>query len=201
MRFWGALYSIAVTAWVGSLLAIGYLAAPMLFAQFADRAVAGIGRRHVFAVAWVGSPAALICCCTCCWSKAGARPVGVFWIVLLMLGLTAGRPLWRAADPGAAQGRRAAAAGHGKRIARPLCHLARGIERACTWCKPCWGSPWWCCRSGAGAASALRLRASRARRPVSWFAGLAGRRRAGADSGPARPSGAGRHSTSRLPMC
>ena len=39
-RFADALYSIAITLWVGGLWAIGYLAAPTLFAELSDRALA-----------------------------------------------------------------------------------------------------------------------------------------------------------------
>ena len=50
-----ALYSIAVTAWVGSLMAIGFIAAPLLFARIADRTVAGALAGDMFSItAWVG---------------------------------------------------------------------------------------------------------------------------------------------------
>ncbi len=50
-----ALYSIAVALWVGGLLAIGYLVAPVLFSQLADRSVAGTVAGAMFSVmAWVG---------------------------------------------------------------------------------------------------------------------------------------------------
>jgi len=55
MRFWGALYSLGISIWVGGLLAIGYLAAPILFAQLSDRTLAGNLAGAMFsAVAWVG---------------------------------------------------------------------------------------------------------------------------------------------------
>ena len=50
---WGlasALYNIAVAAWVGSLLAIGYIAAPVLFSQLADRSMAGTVAGALFSV-------------------------------------------------------------------------------------------------------------------------------------------------------
>ena len=37
-----ALYQIAITLWVGGLLAIGYIAAPVLFASLGDRQLAGM---------------------------------------------------------------------------------------------------------------------------------------------------------------
>ncbi|MBI5109288.1 MAG: DUF4149 domain-containing protein [Rhodocyclales bacterium] len=90
MRFADALYSLCITIWVGGLLAVGYLVAPILFAQLADRALAGHLAGHMFAaVAWVG-----IACATYLsfylLALKGWRAVksGMFWIVLLMLALT-----------------------------------------------------------------------------------------------------------------
>lgn len=85
-----ALYNIAVTLWVGGLLAIGYLAAPVLFSQLADRSLAGAVAGAMFSViAWVG----LVCgTYLMLFILAGkgwrALQSGVFWIVLLMLALT-----------------------------------------------------------------------------------------------------------------
>lgn len=88
--FASALYTIAVTLWVGGLLAIGYLAAPVLFSQLADRSVAGSVAGAMFsAIGWVG-----LACGTYLmlfiFAGKGWRAIqsGVFWIVLLMLVLT-----------------------------------------------------------------------------------------------------------------
>lgn len=85
-----ALYSIAVAVWVGGLLAIGFIAAPVVFAQIADRAVAGNLAGAMFSVmAWVG-----LACGTCLIlfviAAKGWRAFGsvVFWIVLSMLALS-----------------------------------------------------------------------------------------------------------------
>ncbi|MCE9568934.1 MAG: DUF4149 domain-containing protein [Rhodocyclales bacterium] len=86
-----ALYSIAVTAWVGSLLAIGFIAAPLLFARIADRAVAGAlaGDMFIFA-AWVGLASGSYLTLYLLLVKGWrAFQSGVFWIVLLMLALAA----------------------------------------------------------------------------------------------------------------
>jgi hypothetical protein len=86
-----ALYSIAVTAWVGSLLAIGFIAAPLLFARIADRAVAGAlaGDMFIFA-AWVGLASGGYLTLYLLLVKGWrAFQSGVFWIVLLMLALAA----------------------------------------------------------------------------------------------------------------
>ena len=90
MRFAGALYRLCITAWVGGMLAVGYLVAPILFAQLADRTLAGNLAGHMFtAIAWVG-----IACGTYLLlfvlGMKGWRAVqsSVFWIVLLMLALT-----------------------------------------------------------------------------------------------------------------
>lgn len=90
MRFAGALYSLCVTIWVGGLLAIGYLAAPILFAQLADRTLAGNLAGAMFAaIGWVGMACGAYLLIYVLAVK-GWRAVqsSVFWIVLLMLGLT-----------------------------------------------------------------------------------------------------------------
>ena len=85
-----ALYSIAVAVWVGGLLAIGFIAAPVLFTQLADRSVAGNLAGGMFAVtAWVGLACGAYLMLFVLFAK-GWRAIqsGVFWIVLLMLALT-----------------------------------------------------------------------------------------------------------------
>lgn len=85
-----ALYSIAVAVWVGGMLAIGFVAAPVLFAQLADRSMAGNLAGAMFAVtAWVGLACGSYLILYVMFAK-GWRSLqsGVFWIVLLMLALT-----------------------------------------------------------------------------------------------------------------
>lgn len=90
MRFWGALYSLCISVWVGGLLAIGYLAAPILFAQLSDRTLAGNLAGAMFsAVAWVGIACGAYLLVFLLATKGWrAVKVGVFWIVLIMLVLT-----------------------------------------------------------------------------------------------------------------
>ena len=86
-----ALYGIAVAVWVGSLLAIGLIAAPILFTQLADRGVAGSLAGGMFSVtALVGLACGAYLLLFVTFAK-GWRAIksGVFWIVLLMLALTA----------------------------------------------------------------------------------------------------------------
>ncbi|MCX7148024.1 MAG: DUF4149 domain-containing protein [Rhodocyclales bacterium] len=85
-----ALYSLAVAVWVGSLLAIGLIAAPVLFTQLADRGMAGSLAVGMFTVtAWVGLACGAYLILFVLIGK-GWRAIqsGVFWIVLLMLALT-----------------------------------------------------------------------------------------------------------------
>lgn len=81
----------AVAIWVGGLWAVGYLAAPTLFYHLDNRMLAGMLAGKLFAhIAWVG----LVCGG---WlllyrlSRFGANALkqGFFWMVLLMLLLTA----------------------------------------------------------------------------------------------------------------
>ncbi len=81
----------AAAIWVGGLWVVGYLAAPTLFYTLDDRVLAGLLAGKMFShVAWLG----LVCGS---WlllfrlSRAGADALkqGFFWIVLVMLLLTA----------------------------------------------------------------------------------------------------------------
>lgn len=54
-RFADATYTLALTLWVGALWAIGYIAAPVLFASLDDRVLAGGLAGKMFAVVgWLG---------------------------------------------------------------------------------------------------------------------------------------------------
>ena len=123
-----ALYSIAVTAWVGSLLAIGFIAAPLLFARIADRAVAGAlaGDMFIFA-AWVGLASG-----------------GYLTLYLLLVkgwrafqsGSSVCSRSWRSSSPMRCRGR----------SWRAPCVTALRPGTGCrvrsTWYKPCWESPY-----------------------------------------------------------
>ena len=85
-----ALYSIAISLWVGGMFAIGYLAAPVLFYELSDRSLAGnlAGAMFTF-VAYVGLACGgyllLYLLLRRGWH---AFKLSVFWIVLTMLALT-----------------------------------------------------------------------------------------------------------------
>lgn len=81
-----ALYLVAITLWVGGLWAIGYLVAPVLFAQLGDRQLAGQIAGQLFAlVAWLGLGAAayLLVFLVGRWGGAALKRA-VLWLVLAM---------------------------------------------------------------------------------------------------------------------
>ncbi len=86
----GALESIALTLWVGGMWAIGFVAAPVLFARLPDRIIAGWLAGTLFTViAYVG----IVCAVYLLLSRlmrhgAGSLRQAAFWIILLMLVLT-----------------------------------------------------------------------------------------------------------------
>lgn len=89
-RFLDALFPIALTAWVGALWAIGYIAAPVLFAQLADRVVAGTLAGKMFAVVgWLGMGCGSVLVLLLLRQGLGALRRWLFWLLLLMLLLSA----------------------------------------------------------------------------------------------------------------
>lgn len=89
-RLADALYIIAITLWVGGLWAIGYLAAPVLFASLGDRQLAGIVAGKLFAlIGWIGlgSAAYLLFFLVLRWGGRFFKS-GVFWLVLVMVLMT-----------------------------------------------------------------------------------------------------------------
>ena len=86
-----ALYLVAITLWVGGLWAIGYLAAPVLFASLGDRQLAGVVAGKLFAlIGWIGLGGAvyLLVFLTSRWGSQVFKRA-VFWLVLVMALLTA----------------------------------------------------------------------------------------------------------------
>lgn len=85
-----ALFSVSVAVWVGGMLAIGFVAAPVLFTQLADRSVAGNLAGTMFSViSWVGLACGSYLALFMVSVKGrNAKSSVVFWIVLLMLCLT-----------------------------------------------------------------------------------------------------------------
>lgn len=85
-----ALYFSAITLWVGGMWAIGYLAAPVLFASMGDRQLAGSVAGKLFAgIGWIGLGCALYLMLFLIF-RAGMQVFrrAVFWLVLLMALLT-----------------------------------------------------------------------------------------------------------------
>ena len=90
-RFADGLYLFAITLWVGGLWAVGYMAAPVLFASLGDRQLAGIVAGKLFAlIGWVGlgSAAWLLMFLVSRWGGQVFKRAG-FWLVVLMALMTA----------------------------------------------------------------------------------------------------------------
>lgn len=86
-----AVYLIVITLWVGGLWAIGYLAAPVLFASLGDRQLAGMVAGKLFAlIGWIGlgGAAYLLIFLISRWGGQVFKRA-VFWLVILMALLTA----------------------------------------------------------------------------------------------------------------
>lgn len=85
-----ALYSLCIAVWVGGLVAIGYVAVPVLFAQLQDRTLAGSLAGHMFAVgSWVALACAvyLLAYLQCVHGRAALRN-RIVWLVVAMLTLS-----------------------------------------------------------------------------------------------------------------
>ena len=91
-KFPEALARIAVTLWVGGLWAIGYIAAPVLFMQLADKQLAGNLAGGMFTViAYVGMVCGFYLLIQRVAQFGGAAlKQAFFWAVLIMLLITLG---------------------------------------------------------------------------------------------------------------
>lgn len=92
-NFADGLASVLLVLWVGGLWAIGYIAAPTLFAELSDRQLAGNLAGELFKwIAWVGMVAGTYLLVFRL-GKQGfpALKQAYFWIVLVMLLLTLGQ--------------------------------------------------------------------------------------------------------------
>lgn len=90
-RLADASYTLVLTLWVGSLWAIGYIAAPILFSSLDDRSLAGTLAGHMFSVlGWLGMGCGLFLL-TFMLLRLGASAMkrALFWVLLLMLLLSA----------------------------------------------------------------------------------------------------------------
>ena len=85
-----AFYAIAITLWIGGLWAIGFMVAPTLFYSLHDRAMAGELAGKLFTmIAYTGIVCATYLSLYRLVRFGGACfRQGVFWIILVMLGLT-----------------------------------------------------------------------------------------------------------------
>lgn len=86
-----ALYFVVITLWVGGMWAVGYLAAPVLFASVSDRQLAGMVAGKLFAmIGWVGLGSAIYLLIFLL-ARLGGRffRSPVFWSVLSMALLVA----------------------------------------------------------------------------------------------------------------
>ena len=90
-RLADASYILALTLWAGALWAIGYIAAPLLFANLSDRALAGSLAGAMFAVVgWLGLGCGAYLLLFMLLRLGGtALKRIVFWLVLLMTLLAA----------------------------------------------------------------------------------------------------------------
>lgn len=91
-RLFDSLFHIAIAVWVGGLLAIGYIAVPVLFRHQPDRVLAGELAGAMFAImAWLGIALAIYLLAYLL-VRHGRGAVGQwpFRLVLLMLALTLG---------------------------------------------------------------------------------------------------------------
>jgi hypothetical protein len=85
------LYRWALALWIGGMCAIGYVVAPTLFSSLGDRQLAGLVAGKLFAlIGWIGlgGGAYLLVFLIGRWGAAAIRR-GVFWLVVLLLLLTA----------------------------------------------------------------------------------------------------------------
>ncbi len=89
-RLADALFTMALTLWVGGLWAIGYMVAPTLFASLADRQLAGALAGKLFAlIGWVGLVCAAYMLLVLLVRLGGAVcKRAIFWLLVVMLALT-----------------------------------------------------------------------------------------------------------------
>jgi hypothetical protein len=89
-RFWDGLAGVALVLWIGGIWAIGYVAAPVLFANLGDKQLAGMLAGKLFALmAWIAiMSASYLLTYRLVRDGAVALKTLFFWAVALMLALT-----------------------------------------------------------------------------------------------------------------
>lgn len=90
-RFWDGLAGVLLVLWIGGMWAIGYVAAPVLFASLDDKQLAGNLAGRLFELgAWIGLAAAgYLLLYRLIRDGGSALKTLFFWVVALMLVLTA----------------------------------------------------------------------------------------------------------------
>ena len=88
-RFWDGLAGTMLVLWIGGIWAIGYVAAPVLFANLGDKQLAGMLAGKLFEVmAWIGIAAAgYLLIYRVSRDGAAALKTLFFWTVVVMLAL------------------------------------------------------------------------------------------------------------------
>lgn len=86
-RIWDGLAGTVLVLWIGGMWAIGYVAAPVLFASLNDKQLAGMLAGNLFEVmAWIGIAAAsYLLIYRIAIDGAAALKTLFFWLVVLML--------------------------------------------------------------------------------------------------------------------
>ncbi|MHB1085778.1 MAG: DUF4149 domain-containing protein [Thiobacillus sp.] len=89
-RFWDGLAGMSLVLWIGGLWAIGYVAAPVLFASLGDKQLAGMLAGKLFGLmAWIGIAAAIyLLIYRVARDGVAALKTWFFWVIVMMLGLT-----------------------------------------------------------------------------------------------------------------
>jgi hypothetical protein len=95
-RFWDGVASVLLVLWVGSLLVLGAVAAPVLFSALDDKQLAGMLAGKMFVVgAWIGIAAGFfLLLYRLLREGASALKTVFFWLVLAMLLLTLAGHFW-----------------------------------------------------------------------------------------------------------
>ena len=131
-RFWDGLAGVMLVLWIGGMWAIGYVAAPVLFANLGDKQLAGMLAGKLFKLmAWIGMAAAsyLLIYRHCPrWRRRIEDPV--FLGGDADAGADPGGSFRHSADHAKPEGSGHAACGDAKRVCRPLCPLARDFEHS-----------------------------------------------------------------------
>ena len=88
-RFWDGLAGTMLVLWIGGIWAIGYIAAPVLFANLGDKQLAGMLAGRLFEVmAWIGMASATYLLVYRIARDGGAALKTLFfWAVVVMLAL------------------------------------------------------------------------------------------------------------------